>query len=394
MRILITAGGTIVKIDDVRHIGNFSTGSFPAKIANVALSKNHNVIYLHAKNAEIPEVNHKLKLIAYETYVDYARELKNVLSKNKIDIVFLGAAVSDYGVRQHKGKISSLKPSLTIRLLSLPKIIKEVKKWSMTSLFQVGFKLSSGMREKDLVEIAYKSSLENHSDLTIANDLSKIKAGKREVILVTPERGSIKLQEPNLAKKIIEFVEKRAQVQHFKTVIVPNKDIPKRFNREIKIFKELCALLNKQGLMPDFFKGAKSGHGSLALRISENSFLITARGSNKKNLQFDDVVLVKKVDWKKKEIIVESSLNKKASFNAVLVAKILEKLPLVNAVVHTHSFAKNAPMTEFAYTPGTLEYATEPIKLFKKNTKVINLNNHGLVAVGSDLRETVNYVLG
>ena len=107
MNILITAGGTIVKIDDVRHIGNFSTGSFPAKIANASLLKGHEVIYLHAKNAKIPTANRKLKLIAYETYDDYANELKKILNKNSIDIAFLGAAVSDYGVKRHKGKIPS-----------------------------------------------------------------------------------------------------------------------------------------------------------------------------------------------------------------------------------------------------------------------------------------------
>lgn len=393
MRILITAGGTIVKIDDVRHIGNFSTGSFPAKIADASLIKNHEVIYLHAKNAKIPTLSKSLKLFEYETYDDYANQLKKILRKNNIDIIFLGAAVSDFGVKQYQGKISSSKKTMSIRLFRLPKIIKEVKRWSKKPLFQIGFKLLSGVDEKELVEVAYKSSLENNSDLTIANDLTKIKSGKREVILVTPEKGAIKLQEPDLAKKIVQFVEKRAQAQHFKTVLLPNKNVLKRFNKEIKVFKELCGLLNKQGLMPDFFKGSKSGHGSLALRVGGNSFLITARGSNKKNLQFDDVVLVKRVDWGRKEIVAESTSNKKASFNAVLVAKILENLPRVNAVVHTHSFKENAPTTKFAYTPGTLEYATKPINLFKKNTKVINLNNHGLVAVGSDLKETVNYVL-
>lgn len=394
LRILVTAGGTIVKIDDVRHIGNFSTGSFPAKIANAALAKNHEVIYLHAKNAKIPSAHRKLKRITYETYDDYVGELKKVLRTNKIDIVFLAAAVSDYGVRPSRGKISSSKPRLILRLFPLPKVIKLVKQWSTSPLFQVGFKLLSEVTEKELVEAAYKSSLENRSDLTIANDLAKIKSRQREVILVTPERGSIKLKEPNLAEKIIEFVERRARVNHFKTISIGNKTISKKYSKEMRLFRELCQRLSRRGLMPDFFIGAASGHGSVALRTSNNSFLITARGSNKKNLRPDDIVRVRKVDWKKKEITVESSHDKKASFNAVLVSAIFEKFPGVNAVVHTHSFAKKAPVTEFPYTPGTFEYATKPLSLFKNNRRVINLKNHGLIAIGSDLKETVNYVLG
>ena len=386
MNILITAGGTIV------NIGNFSTGSFPAKIANASLLKGHEVIYLHAKNAKIPTANRKLKLIAYETYDDYANELKKILNKNSIDIAFLGAAVSDYGVKRHKGKIPSSKLLLTIRLFRLPKVIKSVKQWSKTPLFQVGFKLLSNATKKELVENAYKSNLENRSDLTIASDFSEIKSGKREVMLITPEKGAIKLKEPNLAKKIVEFAEKRARTNRFKTVLI-SKTIGKKYNKEMKLFKELCGRLSKQGLMPEFFKGAVSGHGSLALRTDNNSFLITARGSNKKNLRPGDITLVRKVDWKKRKILIEAPQDKKASFNAVLVSAIFDKFPRVNAVVHTHSFTKKAPITEFPYTPGTLEYAKKTLNLFKKNIRIINLKNHGLVAIGNDLKETVNYVL-
>ncbi|MDD5290080.1 MAG: phosphopantothenoylcysteine decarboxylase [Patescibacteria group bacterium] len=393
MRVLITAGGPIVKIDDVRHIGNFSTGSFPAKIAQTALNRNHEVIYLYAKNAKIPNANRKLKLIVYETYDDYAKELKKILNRIKIDCVFLGAAVPDYGIRPHQGKISSVKSVLTLHLQRLPKVIKFVKSWSKQPLFQVGFKLLSGVAKKELLEVAYKSGLENGSDLVIANDLSKIKSGRREVFIVTPEKGFLKLQEPNLSEKIMEFVEKRTLSAHFKTVLVINKSINKKYKNEIKLFKKLCARLSKHGLMTDFFAGSKSGHGSLSLRVGGNSFLITARQSNKKILRPDDVVLVKKIDWQKRKIFIEAVGERKASFNAVLTAAIFEKFSKVNAVVHTHSFIKTAPTTDFPYTPGTLNYAIKPLNLFKKNIRIINLKNHGLVALGRDLTETVNYVL-
>lgn len=393
MRVLITSGGTIVKIDDVRHIGNFSTGSFPAKIANAAIARGHEVIYLHAKKAMTPIAKRHVRLISYETYDDYARELEKILKNTRIDVVFLGAAVSDYGAKQYKGKISSSRQSLTIHLFRLPKIIRLVKSWSRTPLFQVGFKLLSNATERELIEIAYKSGLENRSDLTIANDLLKIRSREPETILVTPEKGAIKLKGSDLAKKIIEFVERRAMAVHFKTIVRSKNITGEKYNKEKALFRKLCSRLNKCGLMPDFFAGATSGHGSLALRIGGNSFLITARGSNKKNLRPDDIVLVRKVDWKKMKIIVESAKNKKASLNAILVSAILEKFPDISAVVHTHSFIKKAPTTTFPNTPGTLEYAIESAGLFRKNIKVINLKNHGLVAIGSDLKTTTNYVL-
>mgnify|MGYP001580120865 FL=1 len=54
MTILITSGGTIVKIDDVRHIANFSKGEFPSQIARECLLIGHKVIYLHARGARKP----------------------------------------------------------------------------------------------------------------------------------------------------------------------------------------------------------------------------------------------------------------------------------------------------------------------------------------------------
>lgn len=394
MRILITSGGTIVKIDDVRYIGNFSTGSFPAKLATSALSRGHEVCYLHAINAKLPiGLQGKLKLVSYETYDDYVRELKNLLEKNKFDVVLLGAAVSDYGVRQQPGKISSFKPSLILHLFRLPKVIKSIKKYSKFPFFQVGFKLLSDVSDEQLIDVAYKAGLENHSDLVIANDLSKIRAGRGEVILVTPEKGAIKLKEPGLADKIIQFIEKRSVVTHLKTLLIHDKDLTVKYKKEITLFKKFCRLLSDRRLMTDFFVGSKAGHGSLALRVEGNSFLITTRSSNKKNLKTNNVVLVKKVDWKNKKIFVVSSSDKKASFNAVLVAAIFDKFPNINVVVHTHSFVQKAPTTVFPYSPGTIEYAIEPLKLFNKNSKVINLKDHGLIAIGDDLKTTVEYVL-
>ena len=393
MRTLITSGGTIVKIDDVRHIGNFSTGSFPAKIAEVAIAKGHTVFYLHAKNSKMPKAHRNLTSVAFETYDEYARALKNILTKHAIDVAFLGAAVSDYGVTRRAGKIASAQPSLTLRLYRLPKIIASVKRWSKTPLFQVGFKLASHATDAELVEQAYISGLDNRSDLTIANDRARIASGHREVILITPERGAIRFTEPNLAKKIISFVEARARTRHFKTVQLKHTAAATTYKKEASLFRALCTRMRARGFMPDFFSGASSGHGSIALRVSGDSFLITARGSNKKNLRPSDVVLVRNVDWRKRTISIEAVRSARASFNAVLVAAIFKKFPHINAVVHGHVLAKHTPTTAFPYTPGTLEYATKPLHLFTKGVRMINLKDHGLVVIGRDLEETVRYAL-
>jgi len=44
-RVVVTSGGTVEPIDDVRHIGNFSSGTFPSRIASACLEKGGEVIF-------------------------------------------------------------------------------------------------------------------------------------------------------------------------------------------------------------------------------------------------------------------------------------------------------------------------------------------------------------
>ncbi len=419
LTILITSGGTIVQIDDVRQIANFSSGEFLSRIAEEALLAGHKVIYLYAKKAKKPfgdkfifdphqetasqllkfkkfkkifsSVENNLELVEYQTFDDYARLIKKIVSGRLIDIVFLGAAVSDYGLKARQGKISSSRDKIILKLSKNPKIIKEIKGWSKKPIFQVGFKLLSHVSDQQLIEIAYRSGLENKSDLTVANDLQKIKLVHREAALVTPENGAVKMGGPDLAQKVLNFTLRRAKVEHFETVLKIDNRIGEKYRKEWQLFSVFCRQLYNQGLMTPFFKGSEVAHGSLALRV-DRGFLITSRASNKKNLKPDELVLVTSVDWRNKKVAASSASGKKPSFNAVLVQRLFDKLPKARAVVHTHNFIAGLPTTSFPETPGTAEYAEAPVKLLK-HSWLINLNNHGLIAIGEDLKVVVEYVI-
>lgn len=417
MNILVTSGGTIIKIDDVRHIGNFSSGEFLSSIAEEAIAQKHKVIYIFAKGSKKPfyksfifnpllssqkqfsnileaqkiflKYKNNIEFIEYKTFDDYYEILKKIFTEREIDIAFLGAAVSDYKTKPVEGKISS-KDDFVIKLEKTDKVIKNVKTWSKTPVFQVGFKLLSKAIEEELTETAYKSGLENRSNLTVANDLKTIKLGKREIFIVTPEKGVIKIKE-NIARELLDFTVRRANVKHFKTDIKINKKLFHKYEKEFKVMQLCCKLLYEKNFMPPFFSGSKSSHGSIALKVGDG-FLITARGSNKENLPEEDLVLVKKVDWKNRVIFLESVSGKKASLNAPLMSRIFSAIKNVSAVVHTHSFDPNHASTLFPETPGTIEYANAPIADLKRSP-VVNLRNHGLISVGEDIVDAMTQVL-
>ena len=185
MKILITSGGTKIKIDSVRSITNMSKGTFGSYIAQEFLELKHQVVFLHAKNSKTPfllDYNRKLiTFVEYETFEDYEKELIKELEK-KPDIVVLAAAVSDYGVENPvDGKIRS-GDDLVIRLKPLPKLISMVKQ-KCPDCILCGFKLLVNSTDYDLKKAVEDSINKNNCDLVVGNDLRDIKNGNHKLII-------------------------------------------------------------------------------------------------------------------------------------------------------------------------------------------------------------------
>ncbi|HLC97161.1 MAG TPA: phosphopantothenoylcysteine decarboxylase [Candidatus Nanoarchaeia archaeon] len=52
LEVIVTSGGTISKVDDVRHIGNFSRGTTGALIAEEFLKAGATVHYVYGRDAK------------------------------------------------------------------------------------------------------------------------------------------------------------------------------------------------------------------------------------------------------------------------------------------------------------------------------------------------------
>jgi phosphopantothenate-cysteine ligase len=214
MNVLVTAGGTIAPIDDVRQITNVSTGRFGAMIAEAALRRGANVSYLGTPAALKPfhrqaqfdldtldpasEVRRlaQLKLdwsrvcqrcyfmpLPEPTVENYALRLQAILEIHRIDVAFLAMAVSDFAPEPFPGKLSSDASTLTIQCHRQPKVIQSVRDWA-PDVYLVGFKLLSNASEAELIRQAEEACRTNRADLTVANDLSTVKAGRHTIHLV------------------------------------------------------------------------------------------------------------------------------------------------------------------------------------------------------------------
>jgi phosphopantothenoylcysteine synthetase/decarboxylase len=217
MNIVVTGGGTIAPIDDVRHIANLSTGRFSAEITEALLQKGAYVTHIHAPSALLPfhrlatldldsndqerelarlTILHReyekckprlrLRSIGKGRVQEYAELLKAELVSRQADAVFLAMAVSDFEPDPVAGKIGSDSPELILKLHPTPKVIRQVRDWSPTT-YLVGFKLLSGSTSEVLIETARQACLANRADLTVANDLSSLRQGGHLIHLVGPE---------------------------------------------------------------------------------------------------------------------------------------------------------------------------------------------------------------
>ena len=205
MNIIITAGGTSEKIDNVRKITNSSTGKLGMTIANHLLEENDDIMiyYVCSKNSQRPK-DSRVKIIEINGTIDLKNTIERLLESKHIDYFIHSMAVSDYmtdyittierikeSVNEHDDideafnnikviegkKISSYEDSLVIVLKPTPKIISMIKKMSPKT-YLVGFKLLDGVSKEELISVAKKLRNKNKCDLVVANDLSNIRNGE------------------------------------------------------------------------------------------------------------------------------------------------------------------------------------------------------------------------
>lgn len=211
-KIIITAGGTSEKIDNVRKITNSSSGKLGMIIANHLLKESNDLIiyYICSKNSLRPEIDKRLSVIEIESVENLKKEVESLLLNEKIDYFIHSMAVSDYttnyvttiekikasikkadnidetfsNIDIIKGnKISSNEDNLVIVLKPTPKIISIIKDLSPLT-YLIGFKLLDGVSKEELIEVAKKLRDKNKCDLVVANDLSTIRNGEHIAYII------------------------------------------------------------------------------------------------------------------------------------------------------------------------------------------------------------------
>lgn len=209
-RVLVTAGGTIEPIDDVRFIANKSSGKMGIALAEECYLRGANVLLLRANNSV------RSRYPIEEATFDTAEELLTLIKKHvpNYGICYHTAAVSDFSVKKaFKGKISS-KKGHTLMLEPSKKIYDEIKKLN-PKIKLIAFKAEVGKSDSELIKIAKEKLKECRADAVVANEVGKPDRGfqvdTNEVIILLRNGQYKKVPlalKREIAKEIVDSIDK------------------------------------------------------------------------------------------------------------------------------------------------------------------------------------------
>jgi len=219
MKVLVTSGGTKIKIDAVRSITNMSRGTFGAKICDAfwtelshggMLNEDYEseIVFFCARESRrhvvstfdsgFLKASHcNIRIVEFGTFDEYRNGLFGLVTKERFDILCMAAAVSDYGVEDmFDGKYRSRDEEMGIRLTKLPKIITEVRKLCPNSVL-CGFKLLVNSTDEELRDAMARQFSESGIDICIGNDLRDIRNDNHRLTIGVKGNPSYKVYTKN-----------------------------------------------------------------------------------------------------------------------------------------------------------------------------------------------------
>ncbi|MBN2121056.1 MAG: hypothetical protein JW734_08420 [Candidatus Omnitrophica bacterium] len=209
IKILVTAGPTWVRLDKVRVLTSIFSGATGALTARVFKDKGYRVSLLLGPT-RFPFEARGITVLRFKYFEDLQQLLKEQLKDKAYRVVIHSAAVSDYKpYKVQAAKIPSSKKSLLVRLKPAPKLIKQIRK-TREDVFLIQFKLEVNKTRKALINAAFRSLVENKSDIVVANDLKDFKGLRSKAYVIDADKnvGLVKNRRA-LVNKLLQIVDSR-----------------------------------------------------------------------------------------------------------------------------------------------------------------------------------------
>jgi phosphopantothenoylcysteine decarboxylase/phosphopantothenate--cysteine ligase len=206
-RVLVTAGGTREPLDEVRFVGNRSSGRMGVALAEEARDRGATVTLL-AANLQVPAPE-GVEVVPTPTAADLRRE---ALARSDADVVLMAAAVSDYRPAEPiAGKRPKDSEPWTVDLVPTADVARALGAARRDGQLLVAFGAESG---DDGLARKRAMLADKNVDLVVYNDVGRedvgFEADDNEVVLVSRdgERAVAKAPKRAIARAILDEVER------------------------------------------------------------------------------------------------------------------------------------------------------------------------------------------
>ncbi len=229
-RVIVTGGGTIEKIDDVRYLSNFSSGKMGSSLALALFFKGADVNFISSRFPQrLPQAMHQIDVQSSDEMLEYLNDSIRVAKKGKMSkptlmsdanpeliqkkpFVFMAAAVSDYipSFPQHgKVKKSDIGETWSLELKQNSDLLSSINK---DGIFTIGFKAEmddatgldnakSMLATKSLDAVCY-NLLKDSSSFGTADNALEFITKEDQTSLANEDKLSLSLKLTELCKSL------------------------------------------------------------------------------------------------------------------------------------------------------------------------------------------------
>jgi len=180
MRCIVTAGGTVESIDQVRRLTNFSTGNLGTQLANLLASRGHSVVLFRSLSSSVPPPAATVTVAGFDSTADLASRFLEFATDQPLAI-FHAAAVSDFCVglvyqRSEDGSLRAICSSkystrlggLFVELRPTPKLLPGLREWYPNAQI-FGWKYEVEGTRKDALDAGWRQLKEARTTGCIVN---------------------------------------------------------------------------------------------------------------------------------------------------------------------------------------------------------------------------------
>ena len=186
--VVITLGATRSPIDDIRFIQNTSSGSTGFAIADDLFRHGHDVTCVKGITSVVTP-NWLPLIIPADSPEEMLNELF-ALTNDNIEAWVHSAAVLDYVVgNSAEGKLASQQGPLDVKLIESPKHILALTEKCQDSV-RIGFKLETGIKQKELVRRALAQIEHANMTAVVANRLEDLNDSSKPRAYLVDRTGS------------------------------------------------------------------------------------------------------------------------------------------------------------------------------------------------------------